>query len=256
MILDNEKSRRSSVQSVEIGMRVLLALGDLDHAATLGAVAQASGLPPPQAHRYLQSLITMGMARQDPASGRYLLGPNTLRLGLAALARTDAFRIADETIRSFVEDRGRAVQISALGPSGPTVVRLYSGSPQVVMSLKVGSVLPLLHSATGHVFATFAGAAEVAGLIALEAERTQDAHAVLAEIRRKVAAAGFAQDDGHLIPGLRATAFPIFDAQGEAVLVAAMVAAKAAARIDDDQAVMELRSRCETISRELGWRAD
>lgn len=251
---EGEAGRRSGVQSVMIGMRVLQALAEARGPATLGAIAQGSAMPPPQAHRYLQSLIASGMARQDAATGRYHLGPAALRLGLATLAQTDAFALADQAIGSLAEERGQTIQISALGPAGPTVTRIYMGRPAVITSLRVGSVLPMLLSATGQVFASFSPEAEVARLIEEEVADVGLGPNAVADIRARVRAAGYAQDMGRLIPGLRATAFPIRDLQGRAVLVATAIAADAVDHRGGKAAVVELGRRCLAISAELGWR--
>src|SRR6218665_1252269 len=135
--------RRRGIQSVEIGLGVLEALAALGEASTLGAIAQASGLSGPQTHRYLASLTAAGMTQQDRTTGRYDLGPAALKLGLSALSRTDAFRVADTAIEAFVRETGRTVQVAALGPQGPTVVRWHMGRPAVMTSFGVGAVLPL-----------------------------------------------------------------------------------------------------------------
>ncbi|NIJ08153.1 DNA-binding IclR family transcriptional regulator [Sphingomonas vulcanisoli] len=254
----NEKipsERRAGVQSVETGMRVLRALTELGGAATLSAVARACAMPPPQAHRYLQSLIAANMAQQDAASGRYSLGAAALQLGLAALTSTDAFTLVDGMIRDLAEEMGPTIQISALGPAGPTVVRLYMGHPPVITSLQVGSVLPLLRSATGQVFLSFSPDADVAAMVADEIERAIMTADAVAAIRQSVRVAGFAQDKGTLIPGLHATAFPIFDLQGRVRLVATAIAAEAVPYRDGAAALAELGRRCAAISARLGWPA-
>lgn len=248
-----DTGRRNGVQSVTTGMRVLQALVELRQPATLSAVAQESAMPPPQAHRYLQSLIASGMARQDGATGRYDLGPAALRLGLAALVRTDAFALADRAIGGLSQEVGATIQISALGPAGPTVTRIYPGRPPVITSLRVGSVLPMLFSATGQVFASFVPETEVEALVAEDAEAAGLSAEEVAAIRTRVRTAGFAQDMGRLIPGLRATAFPIRDLQARAVLVATMIATDAIGYREGDHVVTELGRRCAAISTDLGW---
>lgn len=247
--------RRSGVQSVETGMRVLRALTELRGPATLGAVAQACAMPPPQVHRYLQSLIAAEMAQQDGSSGRYALGAAALQLGLAALTYTDAFTLVDRMIRDLADEMGQTIQISALGPAGPTVVRLYMGRPPVITSLQVGSVLPLLRSATGQVFLSFSPEADVAAMVADEIERAVMTADAVAAIRASVRAVGFAQDRGTLIPGLNATAFPIFDLQGRVRLVATAIAADAVPYRDGEAALAELGRRCTAVSARLGWPA-
>ena len=157
-------SRRSrGIQSVDIGFRVLAALAAEPEAATLGTIAKRAELSPSQTHRYLSSLIASGMAHQHPASGRYELGPQAIQIGLAALARTDIFAEADPAIAAFTRDTGRTTLLAARGPLGPTIVRWHFGRRPVVTSLSVGSVLPLLNSATGFAFLAFMNDDEVAG---------------------------------------------------------------------------------------------
>jgi DNA-binding IclR family transcriptional regulator len=246
-------SRRRGIQSIEIGMRILEALGASGSASPLSAVAQAVGMPAPQVHRYLQSLITSGMARQDAASGRYDLGSAALRLGLVALARTNAFKIVDRVIDGFVERTGQTVQISAFGPTGPTIVRLYNGRPALLTTLHVGAVLPLSTSATGRVFLAFIPGSETADLVNAEREHTPADSPSIDQIRAMVRADGKAVETGTVIPGLHATAFPILDLQGRATLVATALVSEAAPGGVREDAMAELGALCRHISAEMGW---
>lgn len=244
--------RRAGIQSVEIGLNVLDALAGLGKPSALSAIVQRCGLSPSQTHRYLASLIVTGMARQDP-SGNYDLGPAALRLGLGALARTDIFQTADAAIARFVEETGRTVQIAALGPFGPTVVRWHVGSPPVVTSLQVGSMLPLLRSATGHIFLAFLPEHETRELVAKEMAAAKGLKPVDVEaLRGRVRAAGESSVDGTVIPGLRATAFPIFDLQSRPVLTATMLSSEAFEPRYDKEAAAELREVCAAISAQIG----
>ncbi|MDO6415314.1 IclR family transcriptional regulator [Sphingomonas sp. BIUV-7] len=248
---DTAAPRRRSIQSIEIGMRIVEALGVLG-ASPLGAIAQGVSIPGPQVHRYLQSLIASGMARQDPASGHYDLGPAALRLGLIALSRTDVFKVVDREMSGFVERSGQTVQISALSATGPTIVRIYNGRPALLTTLHVGAILPLLSSATGRVFLAFVPPSETAALVKSEQQRQLMEESQLNEIRESIERTGKAIESGTVIPGLHATAFPIFDLQGRATLVVTALTA-----IDDvaarEASVLELGSLCLQISAEVGW---
>lgn len=216
--------RRAGIQSVEIGMSVLTALAELGRPSQLSAVVKACGLSPSQTHRYLASLAEANMVKQDP-SGNYDLGPAALQLGLSALARIDVFKEADAAISQFCEESGSSVLIAALGPAGPTIVRWHAGVPPIVTSLTVGSILSLLRSATGQVFLGFRPLRQMQLLIDKErAATTASALVDVAGLRDMVRKDGHASVGGTLIPGLSAVAYPIFDVQGEAVLVATLVA--------------------------------
>lgn len=252
---DDTRTSRRGIQSVDIGFRVLAALATETQPATLSAVAQRSGLSASQAHRYLASLIASGMAHQATSSGRYELGPQAIQIGLAALARTDVFAETDPAIADFTRDTGRSTLVAARGPLGPTIVRWHAGRTPVITSLAVGSVLPLLGSATGHAFLAFMGAEECLG--AVEAAQAADARAATVDVDTicsRVRADMSASVDELLIPGLRATAVPILDIQGRAALVATVMATPAFARQDDAAIVQKLQSVCRTLTERLGAR--
>jgi len=244
--------RRQSIQSVEIGLTVLDALARLGKPAALSAVAQASGMSTPQTHRYLGSLINAGMARQMAGSGYYGLGPAALRLGLSALAVTDVYTIADEEIGLFSAETNRTVLVAALGPLGPIVIRWHAGSPPVVTSLSVGSSLPLLRSATGHVFLAFVPDRELADLVAREQDMAGLRPIDVEGVRARVSADGFAEVDGSLIPGLRAVAMPIIDIQGKAILAATLLSTDSFNRTDDAAVRSRFEETCSRITRAAG----
>jgi DNA-binding IclR family transcriptional regulator len=250
---DASGSRRG-IQSVGNAVKVLEALASLGQASSLGSVSQVSGLSTSQAHRYLASLIAAGMAQQDDSSGRYDLGPAAIKLGLAALARTDAVRIAETAISEFVRRTGRTVQVCALGPLGPTVIRWYCGMPPVVTSLNVGSVLSLLHSATGHVFLAFSAREEISGLVDSELASDSAVPVDVEALRERICSQGFATVSGIVVPGLRATAFPIFDLQGRPILSATVIASAIFETRNDDRIQEEMARVCSEITERLGGR--
>jgi DNA-binding IclR family transcriptional regulator len=251
--MEQKAERRRGIQSVEIGLRVLDVLVSLGKASPLSSIAQASGLPASQAHRYLASLIVAGMARQDAASGRYDVGPAALRLGLGALARIDAFQITDAAITAYSQRTGRTVQIAALGPLGPTIIRWSVGRPPVMTSFNIGSVLPLLTSATGQIFLSYASANEIEPLLDAELAATGQARERVEAIRARVLADGMAGVEGTMVPGLRAVAFPIFDLQGKAILSATALSTGSMMLPDEKKSTAELGGVCRQISLQLGY---
>ena len=249
----SKAAKRRGIQSVGTGLRVLEALAKLSEPSTLGTVAQACELSASQTHRYLSSLVSSEMARQDPMTGRYDVGPALLKLGLGALARVDAFRIADAAVAEFTRDTGRTVQIAALGPLGPTIVRWNVGVPPVVTSLNVGSVLPLLYSATGQVFLAFVPEQETRQLVRRELAATSGVKPIDVEaLKKRVRQAGYATVDGSVVPGLRAMAFPIFDLQGRAILTATVLASESFDTSGDPAIRKQLAAVCAQITASLG----
>jgi DNA-binding IclR family transcriptional regulator len=230
--------KRAGIQSVVIGMRVLDTLAGLGGPRPLAAIVKACGLSPSQTHRYLASLTEAGMAKQD-ANGDYDLGSAALRLGLSAMGRIDVFRIADDMLSAFCASTGSTVLLAALGPVGPIIVRWHVGRPPIVTSLGLGSVLSVLHSATGQIFLAFRPEQETETLVALE-------------LKDKVRSDGEAAVGGTLIPGLNAKAYPIFDLQGHAILSATLVSAAGRGEQVGNQSARKLRAVCDAISLAVG----
>src|SRR3984893_18258189 len=177
-------ARRRGIQSVEIGLRVMSELAASRNWVTLTSVAARAGLSPSHTHRYLQSLIAAGMAVQNPNSARYGLGPATIRIGIAALARNDVFSVASEAVTTFTEKTGRTAFLSVWGEAGATIVRWFPGNPPVITALALGSVLPLLYSATGHVYCSFLMPRDIARRLVHELKTDTSGLHRLRQIRR------------------------------------------------------------------------
>jgi DNA-binding IclR family transcriptional regulator len=248
-------AQRRGIQSVETGLHLLAALAACGGPVPLSAVAQRAGVSPSQAHRYLSSLMAAGMAKQDPGSGCYDLDAGAIRIGLAALARLDVFARADTVFTEFARATGRTCLLAVWGSAGATVVRWFPGNPPVITSLAIGSVMPLLRSATGRVFFAFGdrAAMDAEAQRALETDRA-NALVDLDVLRREVRAAGGAQVDNTLIPGLRAAAAPIFDLQGRLAVVATAMATPAFDPERDAEAVAALHGACREVTEAIGGR--
>jgi DNA-binding IclR family transcriptional regulator len=238
---------RRGIQSVEIGFRLVEALCIAPVPLSLRDLAAAAQLPPSNCHRYCVSFVRTGYLSQDSRTGRYGLGPRLIQAGLTALGRTDAVGLATEALERLVDESGHTGQLAVWGNAGPTIVRWIPGRAAVRVSLTTGAQLPILTSATGHVFLAFLPARQTEVLVASEiGDRVTDTAALVAQTR----AAGFARVSGEHIPGLSAAAAPILDVHGEAAAVVTLVAAREGI---SSAAVNRLRSEAQETSRRLGW---
>lgn len=246
--------KRKGIQSVEIGLSVLEALARLGKPGTLTEIAQLSHLTPSKAHRYLVSFVNTHFIRQDPESSRYDLGIGALRLGVSALGRLDVFDEAGRRAQELAEATGRAVLLAIWSELGPVIVRWFPGNPPIYTSLAVGSRVSVFHSATGRVFLSFQSDAFLTKLLKAELLKAQkkgfDIDAIREEIRRDLVAGV----NGTLIPGLRAFASPIFDLQGQVVLVMSSVASDGLAASEDAAVKERLIAAARDITNRLGGR--
>jgi DNA-binding IclR family transcriptional regulator len=227
---DPEERGQRSVQSVEVGGRLLLALAAGRGAMNLKDLAAQAGLPPSRAHPYLVSFGKLGLIEQDRVSGRYALGPAALRIGLACLQQLDPLAAAAPVAQELAERTGHAVALSVWGNFGPTVVRLIEARQPLHVSMRAGTVMSILGTATGQAFAAVlprerieqalsAAMAEPGETGAAAPRRHKLDGAALAQAVADVRQHGVARAVGRPIPGVNAFSAPAFDHEGRAAIV-------------------------------------
>jgi len=242
----NANAERRGIKSIETGLRVIEVLCQEGRAMSLKALAKASGLPASNCHRYCVSFVRTGYLQQDIKSGRYDLGRRLLDAGLAAMARIDSVSIATDALNRIVEETGHTGLLAIWAENGPIIIRWMSGRAAVRTSLSTGSSLPLLKSATGHIFLAYLSKRQTAEVAAREDQAENNHEKLIARIRKN----GVAQVSGTHIPGLTAVAAPVLDSFGEASAVLTLIAARKGI---EKGAIKCLCSEAELASSELGW---
>ena len=256
-----EPPDRLGIQSIEIGVRLLDVLAAATGPMTLRDLAGGAGMSSSTARRYLVSLIKCGIVQQDAATSRYDLGEMSMRLGLAALHRSSAIRIATLATIEINQSSDETIALSVWGEHGPTIIAWYDSSNIVICNLNVGSVLPLLRSATGRVFLAFLPRAVTQKQIAREladdpaaaragARSAADIDKIVAQVRRR----RLGVTRGEFLPGLSAVAAPIFDFEGRLVAVMAMLGPQG--RFDNAEAdahALLLKETADRVSHQLGF---
>ena len=176
-------------------------------------IADATGMPPGQAHPYIVSFRKIGLVEQDSAGGLYRLGWFALHLGLARLRGFEPYQLAGEAIAELAQTLDLGVAITVWGTYGPTVIRSIESSHNVTTNSKPGTVLGLSATATGKVWAAFLPKQLTAKRIAEELKQARQRQAVreldkeLADIRQ----AGYAGTADNPWPGIAAACAPVFD---------------------------------------------
>lgn len=208
--------RRQSVRTVEVGISVLSALGRLGGSATLSELSAFVHLPASKAHRYLRALSSSGFVEQDAATGDYRLGVESLTLGLTALAQINLVSVATPFMAMLSKRVNETAILSIWANGGATVVHVKEPPRRVTVVTRIGSVLPLLSSASGLAFAAHLPAAESKLHIRSAAKH---AGSDLQKRLREVRANGIARVQSLFFPGIDALAAPIFDAAGRIAAV-------------------------------------
>ncbi|RQH00151.1 IclR family transcriptional regulator [Paraburkholderia dinghuensis] len=255
------RERRQRVQSAQTGMAVLKGLARLGGRASLTGLAAYVGESPAKVHRYLASLIDEGFVAQDTGSQQYLLGPEALMIGVAAMRQADPVRIAEPALVRLREQLEVTTFVAVMGNMGPTIIRFEEPGLPVTVNVRVGSVMSLLWSSTGRVFLGLLDDTRV--LVQAEDELSQAEASLRAQLdsvdpigalRRSVQATQCASVTDTNLKGISAVSAPLFDHTGK--LCAVLTALGATGGFDaspDGPIAVALRREAAAASALLGY---
>jgi len=248
---DGNVRTRPGVQSVDMTLKVLVAVAQGPGPRPLKDISAAAGMAPSSAHRHLATLLRAGMVEQSDATGRYDLGPLVIELGLLALSRRDPVRLIGSALEELRDRLDETVFLAVWGNRGPTIVRWEESARPVTVNVRVGSVMPLMRSATGRVFLTWLPADFTADLLHNEKAGPKMVEALRHATRQR----GLGCVEGDLLPGVASLSAPVFNHQGD--LVAAISSLGPQGEFDTDPKGpigRTLKSAANALSERLGWR--
>ena len=262
---DNAPTERASagIQSAEIALTVLSAMAHTGGAHAVSELGRQLGMPRAKVHRYLVSLERMGFVEQDPASARYRLGTQALQVGLSALSDVDFVREGSNLLPKLAERLNESVFLSIWTERGPVIVRWEDSGRPVAVNVRVGSVMPLLNSATGQACAAWMPEIQLVPLIDRELRGPGASQAARAGLTdwlncrarwQTVRQEGVARIGGTLVHGIDSVAVPVLDSQGK--VVGAITALGLSSVFDsslEGPAARLLREAGRTLSLRLGY---
>ena len=271
----SQDTGQRGIRTLDTTGELLVALVRAARPLILRDLAAAAGMPAAKAFPHLVSLVGIGLLSRDE-TGAFDTGPLGLQLGLTALQRQAPERDAEREIARLAAETGLTVAAAVLGPLGPTVIRLEESAQPVHISLRAGTVVSLVHTAIGRVFAAYLGATPLADLLALEPLRLAGTAAEVAgdtgrreregSEQHRGALSGTSPDEsrfarirrdgidralGAPIPGIDALAAPVFDHTNTVRLVVALIGSTGS--FDSADGAMPAQRLLET-TRQLSWR--
>lgn len=255
--------RQDGVRSLETGLRILSVLAKPRPPLSLTAIAEAATLPPSTVHRYLASLARLGFVAREPGSGAYRLGSATLDLGLAALSQVNVIQLGSPAIVALRDEVSETVGLVVWGSAGPTFVRLEEASRNITVNVRAGSVVPVLSSASGQVFAAYLPEPLWMPFalqeIDLDIKFGKSAVPLTIETARQCALqvreTGLSSVSSTVQIGIDALSAPVFDSSDH--IAAALSILGSTGSFDNSACgpvATRLRAAARRLSHELGWR--
>ncbi|MDF2115479.1 IclR family transcriptional regulator [Roseiarcaceae bacterium H3SJ34-1] len=207
-----------SIQSVEHGFRLIRCLEEAAEPLTLKDLSARADMASSRAHLYLVSFRRVGLVLQEETSGRYMLGPYALQLGLAALRKLDVAQLSRGCLEDLSGRTGEASYLAVWGNRGPYIVLRADGPRPAPVSLQIGYVLPTLSTATGRIFISYLPRQVTEPVLAGEdgaqafenGEASLVAERSLATIIAETRARKLSRTDGLLNMGFTGLSAPVF----------------------------------------------
>ncbi len=261
---DEPSDGQAGVKAVETAARLLVAMRASQGPEMLKDIAARADMHPAKAHRYLASLVRAGLVAKDEVSGHYKWGPLTIDIGASAIRNTSLVRVGVQEIQLLRDKIDVTVALAVWGTFGATHIAVEEANRPIITKSQIGSVLPLLNSATGRVFAAFLQTPEVERKIAEEIrdvaksnahrdQMTKEFEALCAKVRDTK----IAQALGDYYSGIIALSCPVFDHRN--MLAGAITVLSHQHDFDpsiDGEIATEVRACSERLSRYLGHLPD
>lgn len=243
------------IQSVDRALRVLTALQGARR-MSLGELAARLGLPPSTVHGIVRTLTAHGMVVQEHDSGRYRLGPATLRLGNVYLDTLELRTRVNTWAVALGQQTGLAVRTGVLLLTDVIVVHHVPRPDNSLQMPEVGIVIPAHASALGKALIAFdmQTAADVlngdAGRRSMTGETITDP-AALRERIDEIRISGVATEVEEAVLGECGAAAPIIDSSGVTVGAIGLVVPIGEWPLPS-ASIDALKSAARAVSRELG----
>lgn len=237
------------IQAVDRALRILTVLQG-GRRMSLGEIASALELAPSTVHGLVRTLLAHGMVQQELDSGRYRLGPATLRLGNVYLDTLELrSRVAIWT-EGLARRTGCAVRTGVL-LFDEVVVVAHEPRPDGTRQMpEVGIVIPAHASALGKALLAYEADHPAGELRGMTGETITDVTELAAQLKQ-TRGTGIATEAEEAVLGECSVAAAVFDSSGDAAGAIALVVPAARWPLDPE-AVDALRDTARTVSRELG----
>lgn len=221
---------QKGIASVETAVQVLRLLEASSGPLSLKEISDAIGFSASKAHHYLVSLTRCGLLERERGSLRYQLGSFSLQLGLTALGRMGTANVVADALRTLRDEIGYSTGFAIWSERGPMVTHFEDGKAGVSVSLRLGTVLPMINSPTAAIFIAWLADIKLQTALALLPAGALPLSR-LVEIREQTRREGGSHASGVRSPQIAGVAAPVFGAQGQ--LVGAMLTIGLVGQFDD-----------------------
>ena len=216
--MDEEFTDGKQPESVAAVLKVFAILQALSQREEIGISDLSVKLAMPKAtvYRFLQTMKTLGVVRQESDSEQYGLGMKLYELGSKALLNPDLINLAKHHMQMLADRTGETVHLGTLIDSEIIYVHKVDSRHMLGMYSRIGRRAPLHCTAIGKVLMAWEHP-ERRDRILSDAvftrfrDKTIVDHAAFLEELRRVRGQGFGEDREEFDDHIRCLGVPIFD---------------------------------------------
>lgn len=239
------------------GLEVLKVVNRL-RVATVGDVHRETGYPKSSIVRILETLIEAGYVSTSPDGRGYVATARTLQLATSTGIHAELLEVALPLLREFQREVVWPSDFACFDTDAMVILETSRQPGTLSVNRMVGDRLPVLQTALGRAYLAFCQPAEHEAVIARlrtstspEDRLARNPAALEAELV-KVRKLGYAINDGHTLPQIRAIAMPIL-CEGYAVASFNVISIAKAMTIDEvvDHFGPPMRRTAQAISTAL-----
>lgn len=253
------RSTGTPVRTVANAIEIVDLVSNSGNGIGVREIARRLGLGKSTASRLVLALEEAEVLRQQPETGRYVLGPRLLDIAARHRRNLDLAQVARRHLSELQQRTGETVFLGRLEGMYVVLVDQIDSNNPLRMVATIGAREPAHCTGLGKVLLADLGEEKRHALLktARLTRHTRQTLTSVKSVRQELArveAAGYAIDDQEFVEGVRCLAAPILDSDGETV--AALSVAGPALRLTDARLPglrRTLISVAGAISRDLGF---
>ena len=217
---EQDEKDRNFVTALARGLEILRCFGEDAQTLTNSEIADRTGLPKATISRLTHTLCALDYRIADPRAGTYRLSAGVLHLGFSVLAAMDIGERAKQEMEALRDGPNSYITVALAERHQLDAVYLVTSNSRegVTLAIRVGSRLPIFHSAIGRailVGMTEVDREKVFELAAREsAEAEADGRAQVAEALAEFEEKGFCTGYGSWRNDVNGIAVPVYSLGG------------------------------------------
>lgn len=235
----DSNKRKSSVQSLLKGLRILEAFSQGSEEMTLREIASVVGFDAGTTFRMVNTLVDGGYIVRIPESTRFRLDLKVLDLGFNAIARQDLRLKARPLLQNLVNETSEAASLAVLEGSDVLYIeRVQAGFTRLGTNIGIGTTIYAPATLIGRTILAFIPEERVRKVLTIpsrhplpEAQNIglKQLKPILAKIRED----GYSIGESLIAVGLRLLSVPVLDMEGRAMGALSAVAPSAHSTNED-----------------------